>query len=133
MDLYELKREISSTEADIEYFKDERERVLTKLLPKASDPTKELVKGGISDKEYVMLQYIQMGKELDSAIEKLDNLKKLRDKKYNIFKETNDYHRQIYTEKKLLKWSNSKISARHNGLGKSQIYNICNKIEGKKK
>ena len=80
-----------------------------------------------------MLQYIQMGKELDSAIEKLDNLKKLRDKKYNIFKETNDYHRQIYTEKKLLKWSNSKISARHNGLGKSQIYNICNKIEGKKK
>ena len=131
MDLYELKREISSTEADIEYFKDERERVLTKLLPKASDPTKELVKGGISDKEYVMLQYIQMGKELDSAIEKLDNLKKLRDKKYNIFKEVNDYDKQIYMEKKLLKWSNSKISSRHNGINRMQISRIIRKIEKK--
>lgn len=131
MDLYELKREISSTEADIEYFKDERERVLTKLLPKASDPTKELVKGGISDKEYVMLQYIQMGKELDSAIEKLDNLKKLRDKKYNIFKEVNDYDKQIYMEKKLLKWNNSKISSRHNGISRMQISRIIRKIEKK--
>lgn len=129
MDLYELKREISSTEADIEYFKDERERVLTKLLPKASDPTKELVKGGISDKEYVMLQYIQMGKELDSAIEKLDNLKKLRDKKYNIFKEVNDYDKQIYMEKKFLKWSNVKISKKHGGISKWTINRIINKID----
>lgn len=131
MDLYELKREISSTEADIEYFKEERERVLTKLLPKASDPTKELIKGGISDKEYVMLQYIQMGKELDSAIEKLDNLKKLRDKKYNIFKEANDYERQIYIEKKLLKWSNARISAKHNGIERTQIWRIAKKFEKK--
>ena len=131
MDLYELKREISSTEADIEYYKDERERIESKLLPKASDPSKELVKGGISDKEYVMLQFIEMGNELDNAIEKLDNLLKLRDKKYNIFKEANDYDRQIYMEKKLLKWSNAKISAKHNGIGKSQIYNICNKLDGK--
>ena len=132
MDLYELKREINSTEADIEYFKEERERIESKLLPKASDPSKELVKGGISDKEYVMLQYIQMGQELDNAIEKLDNLLKLRDKKYNIFKEANDYDRQIYMEKKLLKWSNARISARHNGLGKSQIYRIIEKIEKSK-
>ena len=129
MDLYELKREISSTEADIEYYKDERERVLTKLLPKASDPTKELIKGGISDKEYVMLQYTEMGIELDNAIAKLENLRKLRDKKYNIFKEANDYDRQIYMEKKLLKWSNAKISVKHNNLGKSQIYRIIDKIE----
>lgn len=131
MDLYELKREISSTEADIEYFKDERERIESKLLPKASDPTKELVKGGISDKEYVMLQYIQMGQELDNAIEKLDNLLKLRDKKYNIFKEANDYHKQIYMEKKLLKWSDAKISARHKGIGRTQIWRIIKEIEKK--
>lgn len=132
MDLYELKREISSTEADIEYFKDERERIETKLLPKASDPSKELVKGGISDKEYVMLQYIQMGQELDNAIERLDNLLKLRDKKYNIFKEANDYDKQIYMEKKLLKWSNAKISAKHNGISRTQIWNIMQKFEKNK-
>lgn len=131
MDLYELKREISSTEADIEYFEEERERIMTKLLPKASDPSKELVKGGISDKEYVMLQYIQIGQELDNAIEKLDNLLKLRDKKYNIFKEANDYDRQIYMEKKLLKWSNAKISAKHNGMSRMQISRIIRKIENK--
>ncbi len=131
MDLYELKREISSTEADIEYFEEERERIMTKLLPKASDPSKELVKGGISDKEYVMLQYIQMGQELDNAVEKLDNLLKLRDKKYNIFKEANDYDRQIYMEKKLLKWSNAKISAKHNGMNRMQISRIVRKIENK--
>ena len=131
MDLYELKSEISSTEADIEYYKEERERIMTKLLPKASDPSKELVRGGISDKEYVMLQYIQMGTNLDNAIEKLDNLLKLRDKKYNIFKEANDYDKQIYMEKKLLRWSNSRISLKHNGIGKSQIYRIIKKIEKK--
>ena len=129
MNLYELKREINSTEADIEYFKEERERVLTKLLPKASDPAKELIKGGISDKEYVMLQYIQMGEELDNAIEKLNNLIKLRDKKYNILKEANDYDRQIYMEKKLLKWSNARISSKHNGLERTQIWRIIKKFE----
>lgn len=133
MELFELKREISSTEADIEYFEEERDRLYTKILPKASDPSKEIVKGGISDKEYTMLQYTQMGIELDNAIAKLDNLRKLRDKKYNIFKEANEYDKQIYIEKKLLKWSNGKISLKHNGIGKSQIYNICNRIEGKNK
>ena len=47
MELFELKREISSTEADIEYFEEEKERIYTKLLPKASDPSKELVKSGL--------------------------------------------------------------------------------------
>lgn len=131
MELFELKREISSTEADIEYFEEERDRLYTKILPKASDPSKEIVKGGISDKEYVMLQYTQMGIELDNAIAKLDNLRKLRDKKYNIFKEANEYDKQIYIEKKLLKWSNAKISVKHNGINRMQISRIIKKIEQK--
>ena len=131
MELFELKREISSTEADIEYFEEERDRLYTKILPKASDPTKEIVKGGISDKEYVMLQYTQIGIELDNAIAKLDNLRKLRDKKYNIFKEANEYDKQIYIEKKLLKWSNAKISVKHNGINRMQISRIIKKIEQK--
>ena len=129
MELFELKREISSTEADIEYFEEERDRLYAKILPKASDPSKEIVKGGISDKEYTMLQYTQMGIELDNAIAKLDNLRKLRDKKYNIFKEANEYDKQIYIEKKLLKWSNGKISLKHNGISRTQIWNIIQKFE----
>lgn len=61
MNLYELKREINSTEADIEYYTDEKQRLLTKLLPKGTDTSKDVVRGGISDKEYVMLQYTQWG------------------------------------------------------------------------
>lgn len=74
-----------------------------------------------------------MGIDLDDAIAKLDNLKKLRDKKYTIYSESNDYDKQIYMEKKLLKWSNNKISLKHNGIGKSQIYRIIEKIEEKSK
>ena len=132
MELFELKREISSTEADVEYYEEERERIITKLLPKSSDPTKEIIKGGISNKEYVMLQYTQMGIELDNAIAKLENLRKLRDKKYNIFKEANEYDKQIYIEKKLLKWSNAKISDKHNGISRTQIWNIIQKFEKNK-
>ena len=69
---------------------------------------------------------------LDDAIRKLDNLTKLKDKKYSIYKNANDYDKQIYIEKKLFKWSNAKISANHNGIGKSQIYRIVEKIEDRK-
>ena len=49
----------------------------------------------------------------------------------NIFKEVNDYDKQIYMEKKLLKWNNSKISSRHNGISRMQISRIIRKIEKK--
>ena len=50
----------------------------------------------------------------------------------SIYKNANDYDKQIYMEKKLFKWSNAKISANHNGIGKSQIYRIVEKIEDRK-
>jgi len=129
MELFELKESIADVTSDIEYYKDEMERLEAKVGVKASDPSKELVKGGKGDRERALLELTQMSIYLDDAIKKLDNLTRLKDKKYSIYKNANDYDKQIYMEKKLFKWSNAKISANHNGIGKSQIYNICNKIE----
>ena len=133
MQLFDLKEEIEDVNSNIEYYKSEIERLETKVGVKASNISTEIVKGGISDKTDALLELIQMTMYLDEAIAKLDNLTRLKDKKYNIYKEANDYDKQIYMEKKLFKWSNAKISARHNGIGKSQIYRIIKKIENGKK
>lgn len=132
MELFELKEEIEDVNSDIEYYKDEIERLEAKVGVKASDPSKEIIVGSVSNREDALLELTQMSINLDDAIKKLDNLIKLKDKKYNIYKNANDYDKQIYMEKKLLKWSNAKISTKHNGIGKSQIYRIIEKIENKK-
>ena len=132
MELFELKENIAEVMADKEYYENEVERLEAKVGVKASDPSKKLVRGGNSDKERALLELTQMSIYLDDAIRKLDNLTKLKDKKYSIYKNANDYDKQIYMEKKLFKWSNAKISANHNGIGKSQIYRIVEKIEDKK-
>ena len=133
MELFDLKEEIEEVNSNIEYYKDEIERLETKVGVKASNISVEISKGGIVDRTDTLLELIQMSKNLDDAVAKLNNLTRLKDKKYNIYKMANDYDKQIYMEKKLFKWSNAKISARHNGIGKSQIYRIVRKIENGKK
>jgi len=108
MELFELKESIADVTSDIEYYKDEMERLEAKVGVKASDPSKELVKGGKGDRERALLELTQMSIYLDDAIKKLDNLTRLKDKKYSIYKNANDYDKQIYMEKKLFKWSNAK-------------------------
>lgn len=132
MQLFDLKEEIEDVNSNIDYYKNEIERLETKVGVKASNISAEIVKGGISDKTDALLELIQMTMYLDEAIAKLDNLTRLKDKKYNIYKEANDYDKQIYMEKKLFKWSNAKISARH-GISRTQIWNIVKKIEKNKK
>ena len=132
MELFELKENIAEVMADKEYYENEVERLEAKVGVKASDSSKELIKGGKGDRERALLELTQMSIYLDDAIRKLDNLTKLKDKKYSIYKNANDYDKQIYMEKKLFKWSNAKISANHNGIGKSQIYRIVEKIEDRK-
>lgn len=68
-------------------------------------------------------------KELIRLKQKEKDLKSQRDSKYSKYKEVNNFDKQIYTEKKLLKWSDNKISAKHNGMSRTQIWNIVNKIE----
>ena len=132
MELFDLKEEIEEVNSNIEYYKDEIERLETKVGVKASNISVEISKGGIVDRTDTLLELIQMSKYLDDAVAKLNNLTRLKDKKYNIYKMANDYDKQIYMEKKLFKWSNAKISARH-GISRTQIWNIVKKVEKNKK
>ena len=134
-DVAGLKEEKEDTEADIRYYKREIERLETRVGVGSVDYSKELVQSSIigGGVEEALLELTQTSMYLDDAIKKLDNITALVSDKYNNFKKYNDYDKQIYTEKKLFKWSNAKISTKHNGIGKSQIYNICNKIEDMEK
>ena len=135
MNLFKLKEEKEDTEADIRYYKREIERLETRVGVGSVDYSKELVQSSIigGGVEEALLELTQTSMYLDDAIKKLDNITALVSDKYNNFKKYNDYDKQIYSEKKLFKWSNAKISTKHNGIGKSQIYNICNKIEDMEK
>lgn len=50
-------------------------------------------------------------------------------KMYQILKKFNDRDRQIFVEKRMYKWSDSKISVNHCGLSRQQISRIVNRIE----
>lgn len=50
-------------------------------------------------------------------------------KMYQILKKFNDRDRQIFVEKRMYKWSDSKISVNHCGLSRQHISRIVNKIE----
>lgn len=131
MNLFELKNKQKDIESDIEYYKKEKERLETKVGLKAVDCTKEKVQSSIvgGGTEEALIELAQISIDLDEAIEKLDNITSLVNNKYNNFKEHNDYDKQIYIEKKLFKWKDAKISSKHNGMSRTQIWNIVNKIE----
>lgn len=131
MNLFELKEKQEETRADISYYKKEIERLEAQVGVGATDYSKELVDSSISVNatEEALLELTQMTMYLDDAIKKLDNITSLVNNKYNVYKEYNDYDKQIYIEKKLFKWRNAKISSKHNGISKTQINRIINKIE----
>ena len=130
MDLFELIEEIDSTKSDIQYYRDEKERLEIQVGLKATDYSKEYIKGGSTNsREDALLKLAQMSEDLDNAIKKLDNLTRQADRKYNIFRNHNDEEKQIFIEKKLKKWSNAKISVKHNGLSRWQINRIIKKVE----
>lgn len=132
MNLFELKEEIEDTNSDIEYYNNEIIRLEAKTGVKAIDLSKIVVSGGkLNSREEALLELTQTSIYLDDAIKKLDNLNKLKNKKYSIFKNSNNYDKQIYMEKKLFKWSNAKISAKHNGISRWSINRIVEKIEEK--
>lgn len=130
MDLFELSELKNDLEYDINYYKKEKQRLEIRLDVGATKFDKDKISGSVGvSREDVLLELTQISIDLDSAIKKLDNIKNLVNDKYNNYKVHNNYDKQIYTEKKLFKWSNDKISAKHHGIGKSQIYRIVEKIE----
>lgn len=132
MHLFDLKEEKEDTESDIRYYRREIERLETRVGVGAVDYTKESVQSSINGKstEEALLELTQTSMYLDDALRKLDNITSLINDKYNNYQKFNDYDKQIYTEKRLFKWSNARISAKHNGISKSSIYRIIEEIEG---
>lgn len=131
MNLFELQEEKEDLESDIRYYKRERERLGAKVGVKSIGITDMKVDGhaSLNTVQDALDEYTQMGIYLDDAMKKWDNIVSLVSEKYNNYQKHNDHDRQIYTEKKLFKWSNAKISARHGGISRTQIWNIVNKIE----
>ena len=60
MQLFDLKEEIEDVNSNIDYYKNEIERLETKVGVKASNISAEIVKGGISDKTDALLELIQI-------------------------------------------------------------------------
>lgn len=133
MNLFELREEKEDTEADIRYYKNEIERLETRVGVGSTDYSKESSKTtAICSQENALLELTQMSLYLDDAINKLKNITSLISEKYNIYRKHNDYDKQIYTEKKLFKWSNAKISAKHGGMSRWTIKRIVERIENEK-
>lgn len=136
MNIFELEKEQKILNAEITSKKERIELERSRLGNKAIDYSKPSVQS--SPQTDSTLNVIAKISETEQDIEycqsKLKQNEKEVDRLYNIFKEYKERDKQIYIEKKLYNWSNEKISIKHNGIGKSQIYRILKKIDemGKK-
>ena len=131
MEIFELEKERAkkrvSRQSKINNINLLREKLGIKATDYSSVKVKTMPK---KNKELVVFAKIEeMEKDLyyiDKEIEQINNdINAL----YQIFKKYNDEEQQIYTEKKLYKWSNAKISVNHGGISKSQINRIVKKVK----
>lgn len=135
MDLFKLKREKAELEASISSTKERIELARSRLDFKAIDYSKPVVqssphKDPMSD---IVGTIAEMEQYLDYSIKLLKQNEEDIDKFYKIAKQFKDRDKQIYIEKNFYKWSNAKISIKHDGLGKSQIYRILKKFNNRGK
>ena len=131
MDLYDLEKEKKILESKIQSKKERIEIERTKLEPKATDYTKVMVQSG--HKKDSMTDVIAIIVEMEQDIEYLETRLKQNEKEvnrlYNIYNQYKERDKQIYIEKKLLGWSNAKISVRHEGISRQYINKIIKKIK----
>lgn len=131
MDLYDLEKEKKILESKIQSKKERIEIERTKLEPKATDYTKVMVQS--SHKKDSMTDVIAIIVEMEQDIEYLETRLKQNEKEvnrlYNIYNQYKERDKQIYIEKKLLGWSNAKISVRHEGISRQYINKIIKKIK----
>ena len=131
MDLYDLEKEKKILESKIQSKKERIEIERTKLEPKATDYTKVMVQS--SHTKDSMTDVIAIIVEMEQDIEYLETRLKQNEKEvnrlYNIYNQYKERDKQIYIEKKLLGWSNAKISVRHEGISRQYINKIIKKIK----
>ncbi len=131
MDLFELEKEQKLLEAEITSKKERIELEKNKLEAKAIDYSKQPIQSSPHKDPMldVFAKISEMEQDVEYAENQLKQNKKEVDRLYNIFKEYKERDKQIYIEKKLYKWSNDKISVKHDGISKWTIRRIINKIE----
>jgi len=131
MNLYELQKEIKKKKCFIEQYEREIERYEEMMFKiKTSNIEADMIRGGkkrnnldicIDEITYRQERIKDLKEELELYEPLIEDLKK-------ILKDYNDTEQLIYFEKKVLDYSVDKIAQRHH-YGKSQIYNIINKVE----
>lgn len=130
MDLYELEKEKNLLESRIQSKKERIELERSKLEASAIDYSKVSVQS--SHKNDSMMNAIIRISEIEKDIVILEQELKQNardlDRLYNILRKFNDRDQQIYYEKRVLGWSNAKISTRHYGISKRYINKIIQKI-----
>lgn len=131
MDLYELEKEKKIIESKIQSKKERIEIERSKLEVGATDYSKVMVQS--SHKKDTMTDVIAVIVEMEKDIEYLETRLKQNEKEvnrlYNIYSQYKERDKQIYLEKKLLGWSNAKISVKHGGITKQYINKIVKKIK----
>lgn len=136
MDIFELEKEQKILNAKITSKKERIELERSRLGNKAIDYSKPSVQSSPQNDSTlnVIAKISEMEKDIEYSIAQLEQNHKERDRLYNIYKQYNERDKQIYMEKRLYKWSNEKISIKHNEVSKSQIYRILKKFDemGKK-
>ena len=131
MNLYELQKEIKKKKCFIEQYKREIERYEEMMFKiKTSNIEADMIHGGKrrNNLDICIDEITYRQERIKDLKEELELYEPLIKDLEQILKDYNDIEQLIYFERKVLGYSVNKISQRHH-YGKSQIYNIINKVE----
>lgn len=131
MDLFELEKEKKIKILKRKTINNKIKLLRDQLGLKATDYSAVKIKSTPKrNKELAVLGKIEeMEKDLEYIEQELNIIDESLNSLYKIFNEYKDRDKQIYIEKKLYKWSNAKISVKHDGISKSQINRIVKEIK----
>ena len=129
MEIFELEKNRDKKIAEKKSLVNKIYGLKLKLELHANDFNEDKVLSHVKNKELSVLGQIEeMEKDLEIIDNELNGIDEDINSLYQIFKKYRDEEQQIYTEKKLYKWSNAKISAKHGGISKRYINKIVKKI-----
>ncbi len=130
MELFELEKEIKLKKNSKKRKEERILLLLNKLGLHATDFSKERISCSSTDSQKINVyaELIKMEDDIELITKELDILLDEAKDKEKIFNEFNDRDKQIYIEKRLLGYSNNKISYLH-GIGKRRINKIIEKIK----
>lgn len=139
MTIKEVSKELDQLENDLEYYLNEKEILLSKVLPKASDIKGETVDGGKrSDR---MLEYVEnldekkINETIDYIYARKNNLQKWLDNELRILGEYDPLEKKIvmYREQYNMKWELIGESVGYSDRQCKRIYKKYKQFKEKRK